>query len=713
VADKRSEPRIFKAFRQHGVSLIDAEGNQGQGVCPWCGKNKLFVNKENGLWDCKTCSRKGNLEKFFEMRANDYQKNMKGKITSFLRDNRNIKASTLQKFGVGYSIKGEFYSIPISGNPKNYTTDIHRYYPKLKKALGTSGGRLTLFAPKGQKDDDLIYVMEGEWDAMAMYECLHANKASGMVYGIAGAGSLPKRLSDLFENKHIIMVMDNDRAGNIGSVRAQSFLGGIAKSVKFIHWPDTFKDGYDFRDHYIAKGSGTLVSIMKMSKSEPCTRFLTAEDDHLKKDAGHADNRVPAAQHTEQEKAKLIGKRPAATYIQTNKSFKKWLSMKSTEALDVMFGTILANRLEGDPLWLFMVAPPGGSKTELLMSTGTSPLVTSCTSITPHTLISGANFAGGGDPSLLPKLDQRVLVVKDFTTIMAMNHTARDEIFGQLRDAYDGLTEKVFGNGVSRRYESKFGIIAGVTPAIEQFSGNSVLGERFLKYHIPHSTAVNTGRDAIKQALKNIASENTMRSDLLVAAKKVLEREVSKEDIPEMDDEIIDKITSLAQWVARLRGVVTKDRYTQQIMSKPCAEIGTRLAKQLAKLAIGISIYRQDEVITDDTYRIIASVACSTAPDRVEEIVKQMYVHSPDEEKTTNQVADLSHFPAETVRFVLQDLALLRIVIKTGGDYRGNWILSPVVRSLMKRLNLYNSASEWRGAVNKSKVKHLKKKRRK
>jgi hypothetical protein len=140
--------------------------------------------------------------------------------------------------------------------------------------------------------------------------------------------------------------------------------------------------------------------------------------------------------------------------------YQKWLHMPSLDALKIMYGGALANVLTGDPVWLFLVAPPGGMKSELLMSLSGSQRVHALTALTPHTLISGAQYGGGskGDPSLLPQLNNKIVIIKDFTTLLTMHYTQRDEIFGTLRDAYDGSTEKVFGNGVKRSYIVRFGL---------------------------------------------------------------------------------------------------------------------------------------------------------------------------------------------------------------------------------------------------------------
>ena len=90
------------------------------------------------------------------------------------------------------------------------------------------------------------------------------------------------------------------------------------------------------------------------------------------------------------------------------------------------------------------------------------------------------------DHSLLPKLDGKVLVIKDFTALLNMPREARQQILGDLRDAYDGNAAKAFGTHVeTRRYTSKFGIMAAVTGAIDKHAAvMQQLGERFLKLRL-------------------------------------------------------------------------------------------------------------------------------------------------------------------------------------------------------------------------------------
>ena len=115
-----------------------------------------------------------------------------------------------------------------------------------------------------------------------------------------------------------------------------------------------------------------------------------------------------------------------------------------------------------------------------------APGVWPLSSLTPQTLLSG--FERKGEPaSLLLQIGEfGILAFKDLTTVLTMHREARAQIIGQLREVADGKTEKSFGNGLRVAWEGKLGLIAGVTPVIdEQHTFLAVMGERFLLYRLP------------------------------------------------------------------------------------------------------------------------------------------------------------------------------------------------------------------------------------
>lgn len=677
----------LKSFEQHGVGFSAITGNdQATGSCPFCKKTgHFYVHVARLVWDCKSCGRSGNLTGFFDQISRFYEGSMTKAAAVRLGEDRSLRRATLRAWRVGWS--GEFFTIPCSGNRGGLATDIHRFYLRSGKNLtrGTVGAKHSLIVPAKQTESQRVWIMEGEWDGMAMWECLERYGAAEAVYALPGAGSFKKEWSDYFVGKDVILMADNDTAGHDCSRKLHKMLTGVSRTLKFIHWPDGFKDGFDFRDLYLAESRNAKAVLDGFIPKNLRDYPPNSADQHTEGAITTTDG-VHVVLNPDQDKITGEG----IPWKQAVAEYRKWLHLRDPSVLDVLFGTVFANRLGSDPLWVFLVAPPGGSKSELLMSLRESPMTYTMTSLTPKTLISGANFPGVGDPSLIPRLNGKVLVVKDFTTILSLNQTARDEILGMLRDAYDGETAHDFGNGVMRRYCSKFGILAGVTPIIEKFTAStSVLGERFIKYRVRQTEGMpDLGAAVIMRAMSNIGHETEMREGLRSTARSVLNREVQAEHIPLIPEDKLQKIMRLAQWTATLRGVVDREKYTGQVTFRPSKEIGTRLAKQLCALALGIGIWRGETQVTQGIYRIIVNVAKDTTPGRVEDVVRVLFKTARKDYASTSEIAEATRFPGTTVSYICQDLVLLGIIEQRGGQ-PGRWRLSDEVLALMLDLDVY------------------------
>jgi len=674
----------LKGYAQHGVVYQKVNEDQAIGTCPFCHKpNKFYTHVDGAVWDCKVCITSGNFQAFMKKIYLEYVPMFEGEPSDLLRKDRMLRPQTFRAWDVGFS--GMFYSIPVRGLKPESIVDILRYNIG-KGSRSTTGAKKGLIVPKKLYESKRVYLCEGEWDAMAMWECLRSQQIYNDVYGAPGAGALPNRYGEWFFDKDVVVLFDNDEAGIRGAQRVGNVLEGYASTVEYLHWPKGTPDKYDIKDLYFSekKQGNKVLNFIKQNcnMNPPRTVGERAEV----KDA-------------EDQKSSDYLKGIGISRDEAISRYREWLHLPNPECIDVLFGSVFANRIGADPLWMFLVAPPGGSKSELLMSLSDAPLIITTTSLTPAALVSGqAN--GAGDPSLLPKLNGKLLVIKDFTTILSKPIWELNQILGVLRDAYDGEYEQRYGNAVHRKYKTKFGIMAGVTLVIEGFqSMSAVLGERFLKYKIGQLGKIIVGTEVIRKTLENLGEETQMRSGLREIAKDVLNRPITFADAPAKDPESMEKIIKLSQWISSLRGVVSREKYTGQINFKPMAEIGTRLAKQLYMLAMGISIFKQEDTISESTYQTIVKVGRDTAPDRVEEIVRQLYLNtSPNTEleyATTRDISDWTRFPEGTVRFILQDLDLLSIVKKEKGNIRGGWRLSASVTKLIQQLDIYKKELEW------------------
>lgn len=692
---------LLRPFTFHGISFSKVtETGQAIGECPFTGKkDKFYVNIKNMLWDSKVAGLSGNLGQFLHHMGQRNAELLKEspEDQKVIAANRGLPRSAFIDVGIGFD--GRFYTIPVRNGSKSSLMDLRVWKPG-GKIISTPKSRAWLFGYEQLGDEtrsgETVYICEGEWDAVALRWLLKTVGAKGIVLGVPGADIFKAEWTLAFKDRNVVALYDADEAGARGEKKAYDSLRSVAASMKFVQWPTEVPDKFDVRD-WVCYGA------IKLKTPRACwsrlQRLFKDNDAPVKRDRSvGAEDGAGLAKTTEpKDKLKVID------HNVLYERYRKWLHLSDEEPLAIVFGSCFANRLDGDPLWIFIVAPPGGMKSELIMTLGSSDWVEPISSLTPHALVSGANLSGGGDPSLIPKLNGKVLAVKDFTTILQTHPNVRDEIFGQLRDCYDGKFEKIFGNGVFRRYESRFGIIAGVTPSIDAYASLSQgLGERFLKYRMDDNIVHRDEAARIMRAMRNVNREVAMRKELLGAAQQFLARKVSKkpEELPHVSEELGARIVSLAMLVSRMRGVVNRDKYNSgMLLSKASYEIGTRLAKQITKLILGIAIYFGNTDAGEVEYKIAAKVGIGSVPDRVEELIRTLYLAFPGGDpgvekglKTKEILEVIRSSTTSTIFRSVQDMAMLGLVqSRTGMDDNGAhfWSLSPEMRKLIQESGVY------------------------
>lgn len=688
--------KAIRPFTALGFLPHKVYEDQVIGECPFTGKaDKMYVNYKNLCWDSKVAGDKGNLFDWLKavckMNEEGYDQSKRERLA---RD-RKLPVSAFEGIGLGFD--GIQYTLPII-DAKARVVDVRRWKPG-SAFQSTPGCHTTLLWMDELCDNERmkepVYLCEGEWDAMALRWLLRKCGLPGIVVGLPGAGTFKLEWCPLFDRRDVYCLYDADDAGYKGEKLAFNRLNNVAKSLHFCHWPSDVAEGFDTRD-WIVYGA--------MTKKQPrgcLDKLLSLFQAKPREPGAAADKASSAKQATSKttKKVKVVRSKPVKTFNrleahkQLFRTFQDWLQMSSEEALAVLCGTILANRLEGDPLWLFLVAPPGGMKSELLMSLAATEETYHTSSLTPHALVSGMNLAGGQDPSLMPKLNNKCLVVKDFTAILSLHPTARDEIFGQLRDAYDGHFEKLFGNGVIRRYHAHFGILAGVTPAIDAFSAlHSGLGERFLKYRIDWKITKADEKSRIMRALTNTGHEDEMRETLQDAVTEFLEG-MTIADIPELEPAIASQIAELGMLAARMRGAVNRDRFSAGLMhNKAAFELGTRISKQLTKLGRGVALYYGKKSVDAETLKTVASVALASVPDKIEEVVRCMWEH--DGPITTSELAPkVERLSRATVFRILSDLQMLGLVVNRGDGMRAVWDFGPDFKSLLSSTKVFSQVA--------------------
>lgn len=642
-------PFITLGFDYHENRVA---GEEAFGDCPLCGgKGKFYVNVKTGQWDCKagSCGLRGNLYTFvkewYEDRFEEQNLPQMANSWKALSTDRKLTVDQLMDAGIVYD--GEAWYIPVR-NPAGNVINLRRY---------TIGGGLRglaeidtqIFGQEILSQDkrlkEPVFLCEGEWDAIALRIFLEREKKEGVVIGAPGAGLWKDAWTDPLVARDIIICYDHDSAGVKGKQRVWQKIYKKVKEIRHLNWPDQLPEGFDVRDFVTRDGTWEeFLELMLPYVSDEKRNSLNEE-------------RVSGA-----DMPPLMNpNRPS--FHQVVEMFSQHLHMSSDMkvALRVIFAVVLSNQIKGDPLWLHVVSPPGTAKTELLMPLSGCASCYFASTLTSHSLVSGFVAQGGTDPSLLPKLDGKTFVLKDWTEILNMPKVEKDQIYGTLRGAYDGSVEKLFGNGLNRSYKVRFNMISGVTHSV--FGERSAsLGERFLLFHLVKGVGFSA-KDSIRAAIRNVGKEGSVRVELQDIVRSFVEVKVNPDEVPAMPEWMEDRIIALSSIVAILRATVEKTYNTgsEKILYRPQHEMGTRLAKQLSKLAYGLSLVNNPPALDEPEYEIVCRVALDTCVGFNLECIGHLVEHGGT---AIEDLCNALSLPMSTLRDQLDDMAMLGAIRK-------------------------------------------------
>jgi len=622
--------RLFSFF---GIHLESHEGTgQAVGTCPFCGKeNHFYVNEQTGQWDCKSHGGSGNAYTFISQLHESCLRNTTMADYNELARWRKLSARTFQDQGLAKD-EGNWL-FPVC-NQEGRMVNLHVLFQGDKqKIISSPGLSVHLIGLSNLLDKGPIYLCEGFWDTYAMRQLVKRLKKEDevSVLGTPGANTFKQDWAGQFFSGRVVnLLFDNDPAGDSGMERTKLMLSSPCRAVHRLRWPASAPDGMDISD--IIKSSTATAAWKKIH------------------------GMLGSEQKTFKPKGKI-------TFPKIIKAYRKYLHIDDNmeRSLAVIFATAISIQLPGDPLWVFLVGPPGSGKTALLKSTRDATCCQFESRMTAHSLISGYKTTDGSDPSLLPKLRGRCLVLRDYTEIISMPAGVQEELYGTLRQAYDGSIRTPFGNQVTRNYDNcYFSLIAGVTDIIHG-DERATLGERFLKMNFidpSHNPELH-----VKAALNSLDSEVSLEREVYGLVSYYLDGFDLKERIkaPKLPSWVKARLLALAQLVGILRTTVHRTRDSGlAFRSRP--EIGTRIAKQVAKLLRCLAvIYHRP--IDKGIYEIGEQVALDTIIGWHREIITYLINCHPEYASTTELATEL-RIPMTTLRKRLENLLELGIILR-------------------------------------------------
>jgi len=346
-------------------------------------------------------------------------------------------------------------------------------------------------------------------------------------------------------------------------------------------------------------------------------------------------------------------------------TFQAELYLPDPTVLVAVVATVAANRLPGDPVWTFVVGPPGGGKTEVLNPIVALPEARALDAFSLAGLLTAT--AGGEVGGLLANLDELddghrngIAVIRDFSTILAAGAAGLDERFAVLRRLYDGAYDRVVGHrgGMRIGWVGKLGLLAAVTDEIDQHDDQmAALGQRFV--YVRQPPAGRSERIALQERMRaNFGREREMRDRLAAVTVDFFDRLVlaDRPGVP-VDP---DRLDALTRFVVLARSHVGH-RAGGDVAYVNEPEMPTRVAAQLRQLYAGVLGIGLDH---DWAMHVAGRVGVdSIPPDRLR--AWRAVVERPG--STTEEIAGAAGIVASLAQRALGDLEAHRLVTQDSG----------------------------------------------
>lgn len=288
-------PKALAPYLSLGLDLDWKDGDTNAvGDCLWCGReNKFSVSIEEGLYRCfhAGCDSNGDgnggspydfVRRFWQL----CEENTNTSGYASLADERGyMYPDTLMNWGMVKSVLTDRWLMP--GYAANGT--IHTLYRYIgKKLIPTTGLGHHMFMPlQYDKNKYTVFLCEGPWDAMALWELLYEVKeqsdgaivetgnregslgADCNVLAVPGCNSVQlSRWAPMFSGKKVFLMFDNDHPvkSSKGKTLPGAGYAGMKKSteqltemddppeqVYYLHWgtggfTKSLASGTDLRD---------------------------------------------------------------------------------------------------------------------------------------------------------------------------------------------------------------------------------------------------------------------------------------------------------------------------------------------------------------------------------------------------------------------------------------------------------------------------------
>lgn len=686
---KTRPPENLRPYVFHGVDLTwsDTDENATAANCPFCDGQKFSVQIETSQFQCfsGSCAKAGNSSSFLTQlwAASDGATNKYGDLAK----NRNLQSDTLMQWGVVQSIVTGEWLVP------GYNAEgiLQQLYRNVKQQDGrhrliptpTLHHRLhgvNLY----DLQKPLVYLCEGPWDAMALWETLRQTKqteeglaptaneedsllAEANMLAVPGCNVFLPDWLPLFAGKRVMLMYDSDHprkqaktgkllqpAGYKATQRVAAKLLNCKTpplEVSYLRWgangyDKTLTSGYDVRDYLDGGGigqtsrlrglearverlSGLLGKVYPVPAkwANGAARALRGDKAKSGTNGGDATENIglPCAPCTSYKKLVLAWRKAL-----------KWTSGLD-HALPVMLATIASTKVMGDQLWVKVVGVAGCGKSTLCEALSVNRKYVLAKS-TIRGFHSGYKSDDGGDNednSLIVQARGKTLVTKDGDTLLQSPNLP--QILSEARDLYDGTSRTHYRNTMSKDYQGvrMTWLLCG-TGSLRSID-SSELGERFLDCVImdgidPYEEEEISWRAAC-QANRNMSLEANGKPESQYSPELTQAMQLTGGYVTHIREKALTDMAETVIPLWAMRRCMALGEFIACMRARPSTrqeenaerELSARLVSQLVRLAKCLALVLNRKRVTRQVMVRVSRVAMDTSRGQTLEIAKYLY----------------------------------------------------------------------------------------
>lgn len=647
----KKPPKGLRPYLFHGLDLRwEEEDDNAAGDCPWCDREgKLSVEVDTGKYLCYGCKASGNAYTFLRwLWGVSREQTTVEQYEGLAEDRGLLDAATVMSWGVCRSLLRAEWLVPGFG-VQGKAQQLYRYV--------TAGGR-TLLMPTPtlghrlhgvdllDREKPVVWVCEGVWDAMTLWEVLRVSRihegmlvsasdpsrslgAETAVLATPAASVWRPEWAELLAGRRVVLAFDSDYprqnaktgqqvepVGYAAVRRVAGLLAGAKKppaGIQYLRWgpngydPD-LPSGWDLRDALQGtqrERTGALEGLLG--------RLTPVAAEALKRQAAVSDS---------------LGPVDCDNARQLRTAWRKALHWTDglDHALVVMLAAVASTKSVGDQLWVKVIGPAACGKSTLCEALSVSKTYVKAVS-TIRGFFSGYRSeekgAGGQDNSLVPLIRNKTLVTKDGDTLLTSPNLP--QILSEGRDLYDGTARTHYRNAMGQEYEGirVTWLLCG-TSSLRSID-SSELGERFLDCvimeGIDDEMEDEIGWRKAQQARNHALIESDGEATSQYSPELLRAMQLTGGYVEWLREHAVKKLAGIDVSDDALKRCQTLAKFTAYMRARPSVhqeenaerELSSRLVSQLVRLAQFIAVVLNVGEVDDAVMSRVKRVAMDTS----------------------------------------------------------------------------------------------------